>query len=71
MENSKSVALIVAHPDDETLWAGGTLLIHPTWKCFVVCLYRGNVTDRAPNFFRALKILNNEGAMGEMHDGPE
>ncbi len=25
------VALVVAHPDDETLWAGGTLLQHPGW----------------------------------------
>ena len=22
-------AVIVAHPDDETLWAGGTMLMHP------------------------------------------
>ena len=25
-EKIKLVALIVAHPDDETLWAGGTIL---------------------------------------------
>ena len=23
--------MIVAHPDDETLWAGGTILKHPEW----------------------------------------
>ena len=26
LELSKSVVIIVAHPDDETLWAGGTIL---------------------------------------------
>jgi len=33
IKNSKTVAIIVAHPDDETLWAGGTILNHPgkTW----------------------------------------
>jgi LmbE family N-acetylglucosaminyl deacetylase len=27
----KSVAIIVAHPDDETLWAGGEILNNPLW----------------------------------------
>ncbi|HZK98007.1 MAG TPA: PIG-L family deacetylase [Prolixibacteraceae bacterium] len=71
MKNSKSVALIVAHPDDETLWAGGTLLSHPEWDCFVVCLCRGNDTDRAPKFYKTLKVLKAEGTMGDLDDGPE
>ena len=71
MENTKLVALIVAHPDDETLWAGGTLLSHPSWNCFIVCLCRGNDTDRAPKFIKALKMLNAKGTMGEIDDGPE
>ncbi len=68
---SKTVALIVAHPDDETLWAGGMILSHAEWKCFVVSLCRGSDTDRAPKFHKALKILNAEGAMGDLDDGPE
>lgn len=70
-ENPKSVALIIAHPDDEILWAGGTILSHPTWKCFIVCLCRGNDTDRAPKFVQSLKALNAEGIMGDLDDGPE
>lgn len=31
----KTVALIVTHPDDETLWAGGTLLNNPSWGVYV------------------------------------
>ena len=71
MENSKSVAIIVAHPDDETLWAGGTLLSHPLWSCFIVCLCHGSDTDRAPKLYKALKVLNAEGTMGYLDDGPE
>ena len=67
----KSVALIVAHPDDETLWAGGTILSHPEWDCFVVCLCRVSDADRAPKFYRALKVLNAKGIMGDLDDGPE
>ena len=67
----KSVAIIVAHPDDETLWAGGTILSHPTWKCFIVCLCRKSDTERAPKFYKALKILKSEGSMGNLDDGPD
>ena len=67
----KSFALIVAHPDDETLWAGGTLLSHPEWECFVVCLCRGSDNNRNPKFYKALKFLNAEGTMGDINDEPE
>jgi LmbE family N-acetylglucosaminyl deacetylase len=67
----KSVAVIVAHPDDETLWAGGTILSHPSWLWFVVCLCRGSDKDRAPKFCNALKVFKAEGVMGDLDDGPQ
>lgn len=67
----KNVALIVAHPDDEILWAGGTILLHPSWQCFVVCLCRKSDQDRAPKFEQVLKILHATGIMGDLEDGPE
>lgn len=70
-QSIKTVALIVAHPDDETLWAGGTILNHPSWKCFIVCLCRGSDKERAPKFFETLKILDAGGIMGDLDDGPE
>ena len=69
--STKSVAIIVAHPDDETLWAGGTILNNPSWQCIVVCLCRKSDTERANKFFEALKILKAEGIMGDLDDGPE
>lgn len=67
---SKTVAVIVAHPDDETLWAGGTILSHPMWNCFIISLCRGHDPDRAPRFYVALKTLKSEGIMGSLDDGP-
>lgn len=67
----KTALVIVAHPDDETLWAGGTILSHPACEWFIISLCRGNDTDRAPKFFSALKILKADGAMGDLHDEPE
>jgi len=65
---SKTVALIVAHPDDETLWAGGTILSHPAWKFFIVCLCRGSDAERTLRFHKALKSLHSEGIIGDLND---
>jgi LmbE family N-acetylglucosaminyl deacetylase len=67
----KKVALIVAHPDDETLWAGGMLLCNPDWEYFIVCLCRKYDLDRAPKFYKALKALQCNGTMGDLDDGPD
>jgi LmbE family N-acetylglucosaminyl deacetylase len=70
LRKSKTVALIVAHPDDETLWAGGTILGHRVWNCFVVCLCRKSDPERSRKFFSALKALGSDGVMGDLDDGP-
>ena len=69
-ENSKC-AVIVAHPDDETLWAGGLMLLHPDVEWTVVTLCRKSDPDRAPKFFKALEGLNAAGSMADLDDGPE
>jgi len=69
-ENSEC-AVIVAHPDDETLWAGGLMLMHPEAEWTVVTICRKSDPDRAPRFFKALKKLNAIGLMGDLDDGPE
>lgn len=70
-EKSKKVAVIVAHPDDETLWAGGTILSHNDWECYIISMCRANDENRAPKFYETLKILNSKGTMGNLDDGPE
>ena len=68
---TKNVAIIVAHPDDEVLWVGGTILSNPLWKCYVVCLCRKSDNNRAPRFYKSLAALNAEGIMGNLDDGPD
>jgi LmbE family N-acetylglucosaminyl deacetylase len=71
IQHPKKVALIVAHPDDETLWAGGTMLSHPNWHFYVVCLSRKHDKERAPRFYEALEALHAEGVMGDLDDGAD
>lgn len=67
----KVAAVVVAHPDDETLWAGGLILSRPTWDWSIVTLCRASDKDRAPRFERAMADMGAVGRMGDMDDGPE
>jgi LmbE family N-acetylglucosaminyl deacetylase len=70
MAEVKAVAVVVAHPDDETLWAGGTLLMHQDWSVFIISLCRGSDPDRAPRYVQALEALQAKGRIGDLDDGP-
>ena len=50
--------MIVAHPDDETLWGGANLYKD---RYFVVCLTNGFNLKRANDFKKLLKFTNNSG----------
>lgn len=67
----KKALIIVAHPDDETLWAGGTMLMHPETRWTVAALCRRTDPDRAPRFHNALAQLGATGTLGDLDDGPE
>ena len=71
MQSSGKVAVIVAHPDDETIWAGGTLLLHPNWQLTIMSLCRGDDPDRAPKFYRACDEFKAAAYIGRLDDGPE
>lgn len=55
LQNAQKL-MIVAHPDDETLWGGGHLL-DGGW--FVVCLTNGYNTQRVNEFHNAMKVSGN------------
>lgn len=67
----KHSAVVVAHPDDETLWCGGEILMYPNENWFVVSLCRKNDPDRAPKFKKALSVYGAKGVMGDLDDAPE
>ena len=67
----KNASVIVAHPDDETLWAGGIILMHPEIQWTILTLCRMSDPDRAPKFHKAMNRLGATGIMGDLDDGPE
>jgi LmbE family N-acetylglucosaminyl deacetylase len=63
--------VIIAHPDDETLWAGGLILSHPQVHWTILALTRESDPDRGPKFFRVIKELNATGRMADLDDSPQ
>jgi len=64
-------AVVVAHPDDETLWAGGLILEHPAWDWTIVALCRRSDSDRAPKFAKTVLRYGARGGMRDLDDGPD
>lgn len=71
IKDDSKCAVIVAHPDDETLWAGGLMLMHPEAKWTVVAVCRKSDSERSAKFSSAMKEYNAEGYIGDLDDGPE
>ena len=46
----KKASIVVAHPDDETIWMGGTILKNKYWDWTIISLCRKNDPDRMPKF---------------------
>ncbi len=70
--DARSVVVVVAHPDDETLWAGGLMLSRPSWSPTIISLCRASDPDRAPKFQIACRRLGAvECRLGDLDDGPD
>ena len=71
MNRKKEIIVIVAHPDDETIWAGGAILMGRDCNTTILSLCRGSDADRAPKFQKVVREMKACGVMGDLDDGPE
>lgn len=71
----KEILVIVAHPDDETIWMGGTLLKikeKDDSNITIISLCRKNDIDRFPRFEKTCKMLGTkEYHMSDLDDCEE
>ncbi|WP_110932896.1 PIG-L deacetylase family protein [Paenibacillus bouchesdurhonensis] len=64
--NTSNKLMIVAHPDDESIFGGGALIFEPGWR--VICLTNANDEIRAKEFKQAMEYA---GVRYEMWDYPD
>ena len=62
------ILAIVAHPDDETIWMGGTILKNKKWDWTVISLCRCHDDDRRPRFEKVCERLGVKGVISDLDD---
>ena len=64
----KKALVIVAHPDDETIWMGGTILENREWGWTIISLCRKEDPDRMPKFKKVCGFYNAKGIISDLDD---
>ena len=59
---------IVAHPDDETIWMGGTIIRNKKWSWTIFSLCRKYDRDRSKKFASVCKILGAKYIISDLDD---
>lgn len=67
--DGKSVGVFVAHPDDETMWAGG-LIAALNWPIVYACSIPVRDPVRADKFLNACAFLESEGRIMPFEETP-
>lgn len=64
----KEALVIVAHPDDETIWMGGFILKNSQWAWTIISLCRKNDRDRMPKFLDVCKFYKANAIISDLDD---
>jgi LmbE family N-acetylglucosaminyl deacetylase len=59
---------VVAHPDDETIWMGGTILKNKDWDWTILSLCRKEDPDRMPKFQKVCEFYKAKGIISDLED---
>ena len=64
---NKTALCIVAHPDDETIWMGGTIMKN-NYNWTIICLCRKNDLDRSPKFKKVCDYYKAKSIISDLDD---
>src|SRR3989344_13962 len=64
----KEALVIIAHPDDETIWMGGTILKNKSWNWTIFSLCRKSDQDRAPKFKKVCDFYKANSIISDLDD---
>jgi len=67
----KDVLVLVAHPDDETIFSGGTMLCYPNWNWTVICSTWAKDSQRYSEFQKAMDFFKRLGVNIVSYDSLE
>jgi LmbE family N-acetylglucosaminyl deacetylase len=68
MKKKVNALCIVAHPDDETIWMGGTILNNQDWEWTIFSLCRKDDSDRMPKFKKVCEFYNARPIISDLDD---